>query len=151
MHLTAANPDQTQALSAQILKLAQTSQVNLIALYGDLGSGKTTFTQGLAKHLGIKKDLISPTFVLVRSYKINHQAWKTLHHVDLYRLESAADIKSIDLQELWQHPQNLMVIEWAEKAQAILPQNRLDVKFEIISDNQRHITVQSPTIDNIDN
>src|SRR3990167_10912743 len=98
MHLTAANPDQTQALSAQILKLAQTSQVNLIALYGDLGSGKTTFTQGLAKHLGITQNLISPTFVLIRSYAIDKDQpchWTTLYHVDLYRLESAADIKSI--------------------------------------------------------
>lgn len=126
---------------------------NLICLYGELGAGKTTFVQGLARALGIKKRILSPSFVLVREYKINVKSpfdsaqgrrqlkVKNLHHIDCYRINSEQDIKSIDLKEIWSDPANLVVVEWAERVQKILPQKRIDIKFEYIGEKKREISV----------
>lgn len=146
---------QTQALARQILPYL--SGGNVVCLYGDLGSGKTTLVQGLAKALGVKGKVQSPTFQLVREYelvassklqaaskkslKLETCDMKRLVHVDCYRIESAADLKGVDLQEYWQDKDNLVVIEWAERIKDILPENRLDVCFEQVGENKRRITL----------
>lgn len=128
---------------------------NLVCLYGPLGSGKTTFVQGLAKALGVKKQIISPTFILIKEYKIKPSLlqpkagpplvdithYSLLTHIDCYRLNSEKDIRSIDLTELWFNPENLVVIEWAEKIKKILPKKRVDIKFEYINENKRRIKI----------
>ena len=134
---------ETHKLAIEILKDPKT---NLICLYGDLGSGKTTFTQGLAKALGIKDRVISPTFVLLRQYKIkSHKlqaiSCQQLIHVDCYRLRSEKDFKAIDLEELWSDPKNLVIIEWAEKVKNILPKKRLDIYFEYLDKNKRELRI----------
>src|SRR3989338_1835026 len=86
----------------------------VIALSGELGAGKTTFVQGFAKGLGIKEKIISPTFVLIRQHLIPNNT-KTLYHIDLYRLENKADLKQIGLEEILLDPDNIVLIEWAEK------------------------------------
>ena len=126
------------------------NNANLLCLYGELGAGKTTFVQGLAKGLGIKKRVISPTFVMMREYNIPKfsifirqpaDQFSIFYHIDLYRAESEKDIKSIDLKELWFDPKNLVVIEWAEKIKPVLPKKRIDVKFSYASQNKREIEI----------
>ena len=134
---------ETHTIAENLLK--NLNNINLLCLYGELGAGKTTFVQGLAKTLGIKKRVISPTFVMMREYPIivNSQ-WSmvnSLYHIDLYRINSQKDIKSIDLKELWKEPKNLVVIEWAEKIKSILPKKRIDVKFGYASQNKREIEI----------
>lgn len=133
---------ETKELAKEILKDLSS---NLICLYGPLGSGKTTFVQGLARALGIKKRIISPTFILLREYDIKSLKFKIknskLIHLDCYRINSEEDIKSIDLSELWSDNKNLVVIEWAEKLKRILPKQRIDIKFEHVSKNKRKITI----------
>ena len=151
----------THHLAAELLKNLTT---NLICLYGDLGTGKTTFVQGLAKALGINHRIVSPTFVIVREYDIAASSqppaastrqqetgnwmpdagnWQQLIHIDCYRLDSAKDTKSFNPEEFWSDPKNLVVIEWAERIRDILPRKRIDIKFKYLSDKKREITLNN--------
>jgi len=143
MEYTSSSVAQTHELAQHLVK---DLNHNLICLYGELGSGKTTFVQGMAKALGIKKRLLSPTFILVREYRIKNSQlpitnYQLLFHVDCYRIASAKDIKSVDLAELWSDPNNLVVIEWAQRLQKILPNRRIDIKFSYEAQNKRKIEI----------
>jgi tRNA threonylcarbamoyladenosine biosynthesis protein TsaE len=111
----------------------------VIALSGDLGSGKTTFIQGFAEGLGITNRLVSPTFILMRQYPI--QSGK-LYHLDVYRLEKNAEEEARDLglMEILSDPDNIVVIEWAEKIKNILPPNTQWIDFQYIDENARKIS-----------
>lgn len=116
----------------------------VVALHGDLGSGKTTFVQGLAKGLGIEKQIISPTFIIMRTYKpglkIKDLRFKKFYHVDLYRIESDRDIEGLGLLELLHDPNNIILIEWPDKIEHLLPESRIDIYFEYLGDDKRKIT-----------
>ena len=114
---------------------------DVIALYGELGSGKTTFTKGLAKGLGITDRVTSPTFVLMKDYDLPAKDNSKLHHLDLYRLDSSDDIKSLNLNELVNQEANIFIIEWAEKANQEELKNAIKIKFNIIDENTREITI----------
>ncbi len=135
--------EETIKLGQDIGKTIKNS--TLIALYGDLGSGKTTFVQGLAKGLGINKRLISPTFIILRTYEIENGQWTMdngqFYHVDLYRTRSADDIRGIGLDEIIKNNQDIVVVEWAEKLGEFLPDKRMDINFKQ-QDNIREITVK---------
>ena len=111
----------------------------VIALSGDLGSGKTTFVQGLAEGLGVER-IISPTFILMRSYK----GEKDLYHLDLYRLEGnvSQELESLGVSDFWEKKENVVLIEWAEKAREILPKDTIWIKFEYIDDEKRRIILE---------
>src|SRR3990167_5944808 len=117
---------------------------DVVALYGNLGSGKTVFVQGLAKALGIKRRILSPTFVFLRSYPfVLKRAWLIFHHIDLYRGKSKNDYVNLGLEELFL-PNSIVVIEWAEKIKIFLPKKRIDVKLRIIDDDTRSIKISTP-------
>lgn len=105
----------------------------ILALSGDLGSGKTTFTKALGKALGIRETITSPTFVMMQQYqtgKENKQGqplW--LYHLDLYRTKDYTDVASLGIEQYWGHPQTVTVIEWADKISAHLPKNRIELEF----------------------
>ena len=107
-----------------------------IALIGELGAGKTTFAQGLAQGLGIEGRIVSPTFILMRTYG-------NLYHIDLYRLEKDIDeeVKNLGLTDIWGKKENIVVVEWAEKITEMLPENTIWINFEIL-DNGRKITIK---------
>ena len=111
----------------------------VICLYGDLGHGKTTFTQGLAKGLGVTRIVNSPTFIIMRSYKLPNE--KTLYHVDLYRLEHEQEMIDIGLSDLMHNPDTIVVIEWPEKLGKLLPSRRIDVKFVYQNEEKRQIEI----------
>ena len=113
---------------------------SILVLYGELGSGKTTFVQGLAKGLGIKKRVISPTFIIIRSYALKSQKLKFFYHIDLYRVEDQEDLQGLGLEEILADPQNIIAIEWAENLGDLLPKKRWDVWFEYIEEEKRKIT-----------
>lgn len=105
----------------------------ILALSGNLGSGKTTFTQALAKSLGVSKSVTSPTFVIMQQYKTKLKTkdkkpvW--LYHLDLYRANSFAEIEDLGLKELWGRPEVITVIEWSEKIVKHLPQKSIRIHF----------------------
>lgn len=133
---------------------------DILALYGDLGSGKTTFVQGLAKGLGIQKRIISPTFVIIRVYdskfkrqnakvkpclpagRTTTQNLKFFYHIDLYRTESLGDINRLGIMEIINNPENIVAIEWAEKIKSLLPKERIDIKCDYIDENKRKIIIK---------
>ncbi len=121
-------------------KLAKGFKKGVIALSGNLGSGKTTFTQGFAKGLGIKDKIISPTFVLIRQHKIPSSK-RILFHVDLYRLENTNQMKSLGLKDLLNNPNAIVLIEWAEKAKDLLSKNSIVIELKIIGQNKREIKI----------
>ena len=128
---------ETKQLAADLAKRITASTV--LCLYGDLGAGKTTFTQGLAEFFGIKRTT-SPTFVLMRQYDINFKL-KRLYHIDLYRLDNIEEIKALGIAEIMRDKNNLVVIEWADKMKELLPKKRIDLYFKYIDDTKREVTI----------
>ncbi len=104
----------------------------ILALTGNLGSGKTTFTQKLAKKLKVKNPVTSPTFVLMNVFPANLASKKkvTLYHLDLYRTKSYKEVKALGITELWGKKENLVIIEWAEKIKKYLPKNAIIITFK---------------------
>lgn len=118
------NPEATQRLGALLGQLVQAGDVLL--LHGDLGAGKTTLTQGLAKGLAIPDRITSPTFALLHEY----DGRLPLYHFDLYRLDSP-DLGALGFEEVWEEGHGVVVIEWPERLGAHSPAEHLDVTLNI--------------------
>lgn len=114
----------------------------VFALSGELGSGKTIFVQGFARTLGIKEKIISPTFVIIKQHLVPGTDWM-LYHIDLYRLEEKVNIKELGLDEIFQNPNNIILIEWAEKILDYLPKETIFLNFKKI-DETREIEIIFP-------
>jgi len=114
-------------------------QARVICLYGDLGSGKTTFTRGFAKGLGIPTRLPSPTFLIVRRYS---SARGIFFHIDLYRMKSKHDLEGLGIAELFRDPTTIIVIEWAGKLGKLLPAERIDVRFSVLENGIHRVSIQ---------
>ncbi len=113
----------------------------VITLTGDLGAGKTTLTQEIARQLGIKEKISSPTFVIIKNYKLKiiNYKWKNLIHIDAYRFSSGEQLEKLRWQELLDDKDNLIIIEWPENVPECIPKNALKVKLSHIDDNTRTI------------
>jgi len=114
----------------------------VLAMSGNLGAGKTTFIKGLAYGLKIKSKIVSPTFILLRTYSKGIRQL-TLCHLDLYRLEGniKKEVENLGLFDIWQDSENIVAIEWAEKIKDILPKNTTWIKFKNIDENKRKISI----------
>ena len=134
---------ETQRLGRDFAKVLKKRDV--IYLYGDLGSGKTTFVQGLAQGLGIKRRIISPTFIIVRNYELRIKNQElgasNFYHIDLYRVEK--DIEGLGLEEIINDQQHIVAIEWAQNLKSFLPAKRIEIKFFYEKDNKRKIIFSS--------
>lgn len=122
------------------------SKAAIVALRGDLGAGKTTFTQALAKELGIEDAVQSPTYVLMKSYPINPPAggdrFKKLIHIDAYRLDKPEEFDALEPDTFLNNPENLVVIEWPERVEGVLPTPDLLINFtHTDSEEERHIEI----------
>lgn len=112
----------------------------VVALFGELGAGKTTFVQGMAKGLRIKRRILSPTFIIVRHYPIaNNKSFNVLYHIDLYRLKDPQELQGLGLTELFASSDSIVVVEWPERLGTFLPQKRREIYFKYISDQEREI------------
>ncbi len=112
---------------------------DIIFLEGDLGSGKTTFTQLLLKHLGYGGRVKSPTYAIYESYKLSQFE---LFHMDLYRLSSPEELYYMAIEEIIS-PQNVVVIEWPQKGFGVLPKATKTLFFNLINSSQRELSVSS--------
>lgn len=114
----------------------------IIGLIGNLGAGKTVFTKGIAKGLGIKKVVNSPTFVIMKTYEIKSKLLKIncFVHIDAYRLKSASDLIAIGAKEYFKRNDAVVIIEWANKIKKILPQKTKFIKINI-KNNLRNIKI----------
>lgn len=136
------NINELNIFTKNFLEKIKKENKNIIILNGDLGSGKTTFVQNIAKNLNIKENINSPTFTISKRYNISEQEkWKKLIHLDLYRLKKESDLKFIGLENDIQNKENLIFIEWPEIAKKILPKKILTVNIEYVENNYRKITI----------
>lgn len=127
--------EETQALGEQLGRLLKAGDV--VAFYGELGSGKTTMIQGIARGLGREQETLkSPTFVLMREYAGD----PGLVHIDGYRLEGASAVAWLDV-DLMFSPHKVTLIEWAERFEGLLPEGYIEVRLNHVSTNRRRITV----------
>lgn len=117
----------------------------VLALKGDLGAGKTTFTQGFAKGLGIARRLISPTFVIMRHYSLTKSKkaqFTDLYHIDAYRMKDLDALKMLGVDDLLANPQNIILMEWPEKMRKLLPKSTIWLEFDHgKKENERVITL----------
>lgn len=133
--LTSPTAETTRELGARLGRRARPGHV--FALYGDLGAGKTCLIQGLAEGLGVAGPVTSPTFVLIAE----HAGRLPLHHVDLYRTERLEEVRALGLDELL-GGDGVTVIEWAERAEALLPGGTVRIRITGAGDEPREIELE---------
>lgn len=119
----------------------------VVGLYGDLGSGKTCFMQGVGQTLGVSERMVSPTFVIEKIYKLNSSPagdrFSHLIHIDAYRIEKSEEMLHLGWQELLKDPKNLVCIEWPEKIADIMPPNHIKISFTFMDENTRAIDFEN--------
>ena len=135
----------------------------VLAMQGDLGGGKTTFIQGFARGLGIKENITSPTFVILKKFEIaasprpfgkrggaprndkdgapRNDRSNVFYHIDCYRIEKSGDLLDLGVKNILSDRNNIVAIEWSEKIQKILPKNAIKIKFEFVDENTRRIVM----------
>ena len=126
--------EETKRLAVELAGKIQKGSV--LALYGDLGSGKTTFTRYFVEALGLKNRVQSPTFVVARKYG-------DVNHVDLYRLTNEEEARDIGIEEMLFDQNSITLIEWPEIIENILPEKTIKIYFEYIDENTRKITIEN--------
>jgi tRNA threonylcarbamoyladenosine biosynthesis protein TsaE len=133
------SPDQTRAIGALVGKVV--SRGSLLLLSGDIGAGKTTFVQGLARPLQTGDQIQSPTFTIVAEHAGTGADGKALrlYHIDLYRLEGAGDLDSVGLDEYLNDPDGVTVIEWPERGRDWLPKEYLLIDLQTVADTKRNL------------
>ncbi len=127
------SPEQTRRIGMRLGARLQPGDV--IALIGDLGSGKTTFIQGLVAGWGSSDPVTSPTFVLVNVYR--HSKGGVFYHLDAYRLNNPFELQEWDLTDMLES--GPLAVEWADRIAPWLPEDRLLVRLRWVGDEQRHL------------
>lgn len=135
---TVKNLTETKKIATQLAKELVGGE--LLALTGNLGAGKTAFIQALAKALGVKENITSPTFVLMKVYDIKYKNAKKFVHVDCYRLSGREDLFDIGLGDYLNYDTVIVAIEWADKI-ANLPDRTIRINMELGKDNKRKISI----------
>lgn len=127
-----------------VLKKRKNDHALVIGLEGELGSGKTTFLQGFARGLQVSPALKSPTFVVMRSYKIRapDSIYKRFIHIDAYRLETVKEINHLGWKNLIKDPYNVVAVEWFNNIKRVFPRSYTKVRLSHISKNKRQLQVQ---------
>jgi len=134
------SPEETKRIATDFVNpLIPAQRATVIALYGDLGSGKTTFTQGIATALGVKESVTSPTFVLMKRYATVNSHFKQFIHIDAYRLQNGRDITVAGIGDVINDPTNFIVIEWPGLIQEALLFDMTKIVFTFIDDHTREI------------
>lgn len=113
----------------------------VVALIGDLGTGKTVFAKAFAKELGVQEEVISPTFNIIKTYQIKDAKKndRVFCHVDAYRLNSYQELLEIGIEEYLNDINTIVLIEWADKVSKILPKNSFYIHMELTSNKKRKI------------
>lgn len=114
----------------------------IVALEGELGAGKTIFMKGFAKALGVKENISSPTFVLLKSYDLKAKDFSRLIHVDAYRLNDEKDLQNLGFLELLENQANIIAVEWPDRINKILPKRTIIIRLIHIGKERRQIEIE---------
>jgi len=138
-----------ESVANKICRSPVSVRATVLGLYGDLGSGKTTFTKSFISAFGVKQTVTSPTFVIEKIYKLpkqkvgnatpNKNRFKNIIHIDAYRLGSGEEMKDLDWDKISNDLQNIILIEWPEKISDILPKDMKKIEFKFINEDKREV------------
>lgn len=147
MELVSKSAEETQKIAEDLAKeiLAQKNKENsalVLALEGELGAGKTTFTQGFAKGLKVGDKITSPTFVIFKIYPLRIKSFfRQMIHVDCYRLKDHKELAAIGFKDEIRNKGNIILIEWSDRVQELLPRKYIKIHIDHISEQERKIVI----------
>lgn len=135
-----------RAVIVEVLQYHKTKgEMSLVlTLQGDLGAGKTTFTQELGRNLGVTEPITSPTFTIMKQYELSHELFDTLVHIDAYRFESEEEARPLRLEEVFAIPRTIVCVEWPERIPSLIPKAAVSLTISILEEEKRLVTVQYP-------
>jgi len=128
---------ETEKIGFDLAKSFKGAEV--LALEGNLGAGKTTLSKGIARGLNVKKNICSPTFVILNRHQVKQKNIKSLYHLDAYRLKTKRDLENIGFFDIINDPENVVIIEWANKIKKYLPQKTINIKLVISKSNNQDL------------
>lgn len=135
-----------RALVGELHKEKGRKTARIFGLVGNLGAGKTTFSQSFLRALGAKGKITSPTFVLVKKYALPKKKGKTdrlrAYHLDAYRLKSTKELAALGFKEIITSPHHVVLIEWADRVKRAMPKHTKWIVFEHMSGNKRKIHIK---------
>jgi tRNA threonylcarbamoyladenosine biosynthesis protein TsaE len=140
--VTVREENELSAVAEGVLEyLKAHPEKHIITLKGDLGAGKTAFTKALARVLGVKEDVTSPTFVIMKTYPLTaHTTFNALTHIDAYRIDDEKELVILGFSSLVDDPKTLMVVEWPERILGLIPEHALAISIMITEGSNRLIT-----------
>lgn len=119
----------------------QENGATVLGLYGDLGAGKTSFTQGIAQALGVSDAVVSPTFVIEKIYTLENKKFSHLIHIDAYRIEKVEEMLHLGWKEIISNKKNLIIVEWPELIDSIMPPH-ITIRLTHVSENKREVSIE---------
>lgn len=146
-HFLTTGPRETgliaRDLAKELAKKKPSKNSLVIGLSGELGTGKTTFIKSFIRALGVKKKVTSPTFLILRRFKLpKGGAYKNVFHIDAYRLKESKELKEVGIKDVVSNPTNIVLVEWADKVRGVLPKEMIWLKFKHTEqENERQITI----------
>ncbi len=148
LHKISDTQEKAKKLAENLSSVGKTG-ATVVALYGDLGAGKTTFMQFFGEALGVKEKILSPTFVIEKIYKLNPAKLEDrsgtnfdhLIHIDAYRLEDPNELVTLGWEEVIKNPKNIICIEWADKVETLLPKDKVSIHLNHHDEDSRLIEI----------
>ena len=137
---SSSSEEETEALGAALAR--ELAPGSVVLLYGDLGAGKTVFSRGFARGLGVTEPVSSPTYTIVQEYEL--PTGNRLYHMDLYRIGDERAALGFGVDEFLTEPGAISLVEWPERIRGLLPDTAIRVKLEHRAENRRDITVTRP-------
>lgn len=139
-------PEGYRAVVEDILQYHKAEGVDslILTLQGDLGAGKTTFTQELGRCLGVTEPITSPTFTIMKQYELDHELFDVLVHIDAYRFESEEEARPLRLEEIVSMQRVLVCVEWPDRIPSYIPPNAIFIGISIVEEDARRVEVNYP-------
>ncbi|MHB1330612.1 MAG: tRNA (adenosine(37)-N6)-threonylcarbamoyltransferase complex ATPase subunit type 1 TsaE [Minisyncoccota bacterium] len=136
------SPEETRKIAEEFVgMLKRGEEATVIALIGDLGSGKTSFSQFVGEALGVHDPIQSPTFLIEKIYELKRAEWEHMIHIDAYRLESEQELLDLGWKNIISRPENIILVEWADKVMSILPPHAYHIVLTHVDETKREIEI----------
>lgn len=136
--------EDTRNIATEFIRaLGPRSGATVVALQGELGAGKTAFSQAVGLALGVRDPIQSPTFLIEKIYEVDNAPWRHMIHIDAYRLEDEAELIVLGWQAIVSRPENLILVEWADKIPGLLPADAVRVTIAHTGEAEREITIDN--------
>ncbi|MBI5126302.1 MAG: tRNA (adenosine(37)-N6)-threonylcarbamoyltransferase complex ATPase subunit type 1 TsaE [Candidatus Taylorbacteria bacterium] len=141
-HTVAETESLASFFISKLVARPPTAVATVLGLNGDLGSGKTAFTKGIAQALHVQELVTSPTFVIEKIYQLDNSRFANLIHIDAYRLDKGEDLVRLGWDAIIKDPKNLIIVEWPQNVKDIMPANTIDIVFTFVDPATRGIEIK---------